>query len=716
MLLGNQITFSAAVNNATDTTVAWSVNGVVGGALKTGTITAAGVYTAPADLPTLANLQVSATSHADATKSGSATVTIQSDVSVALPAGGATVELGATRAFVAQVNSAAHPDTAVAWSLTGATCPLSCGRVDGNGNYTAPQILPLPTSLTLTARSVADASKSASTGITISSNFMLQLTVPQSVPVSGVATFIATMTPVPGSNPSMALAWNLSSSGCSGAACGTLAVVTIQSAGGNVTAVSASYTAPSTAPSPNSILVTVTPQADPTKAAQQSFAILGGGSGGVSVAVSPGTATRAINHRVTLTATVGGTANTDVTWNVNGVVGGNAASGLICVVGSNPCQAVMDSSAAQVDYLAPAAVPTPDPATVTAISAADATKSGSAQITVINHLVVTILPGSALVEPLGVQGFASTVLGTDNQNVIWQIRGTDCGVAGVCGGITSTGAYTAPSTPPVPDALQVVALSLEDPSQSGAADVTITTGANILTLHPSSVYAGAADGFTLKVLGSGFAPSSTGSGSVLLIGGTPRTTTCADFGQCTAEVTAAEVAVAGSVNVQVQNPDNTKSNAVTLLVEPPNVSDEVITLSAGAPDAIGKDIVVVEPTTAGVSVPGNDVDLDVAALGIFSVANNSCTLGGNPVTLTRPATGVAAADVCIFSESGLDTSMTYTVTGSGDVAVIAKQPVGLGIIRLTLQLPATAASSARTLFIQNTNLDKTAATGTLWVN
>jgi hypothetical protein len=125
---------------------------------------------------------------------------------------------------------------------------------------------------------------------------------------------------------------------------------------------------------------------------------------------------------------------------------------------------------------------------------------------------------------------------------------------------------------------------------------------------------------------------------------------------------------------------------------------------------------VVEPTTAGVSVPGNDVDLDVAALGAFSVANNSCTLGGNPVVLTRPASGVATAEVCIFAQSGLDASMTYTVTGPGDIAVISKQPLGLGIIRLTLQLPATAAASARTLFIQNTNLDKTAASGTLWVN
>ena len=67
------------------------------------------------------------------------------------------------------------------------------------------------------------------------------------------------------------------------------------------------------------------------------------------------------------------------------------------------------------------------------------------------------------------------------------------------------------------------------------------------------------------------------------------------------------------------------------------------------------------------------------------------------------------------SAGGLDTSMLYTVTGPGDLTVIAKQPAGLGIIHLTLQISAAAILGARTLFIQNTNLDKTAASGALEV-
>lgn len=538
------------------------------------------------------------------------------------------VELGATHAFLAVVSSGAHPDKSVLWNLSGASCPLLCGSVDASGNYTAPQILPASPNVTLTGRSLADSSKQVSAAVTITSNFLLQLSVPATVAASSTATFIATLKPVPGSNPSTVLSWSLSGSGCNGVLCGTLSVETEQSAGGNATASSASYAAPITSPTPNAIVVTVTPLGDPSKAVQQQFSIQGV-TAGISVTVSPATATRAINHHLTLSARVSGTANANVTWNVNGVVSGSPTVGQICVVGSNPCQVVTDGTALQVDYVAPAVVPTPDPVTVQAVSVADVTKSGTSQVTIINHVLVTVLPGSALLVPLGVQPFVASVLGTDNQNVVWQIQGAGCSVAGTCGAITPTGVYTAAGGAPTPDALQVVAISSEDPSQSGAANVTISTGVNILTLHPASVYAGAADGFTLKVIGTGFSASTSGSGAVLLIGGTARTTTCSTAEECTAPVKAADVALAGNVSVQVQNPGGTQSNAVSLIVAVPNASDDVISLSAGAPEVSGKDIVVVEPTTAGVSVAGNDVDLDVAALGTLSAANNSCTLGGN---------------------------------------------------------------------------------------
>jgi len=712
VLLGNQATFSAAVTNTTNTSVMWSVNGVAGGNAAVGLISSAGVYTAPADLPSPAAVQISATSQADTTKSGSATETVVSDITLSLAPNQASVELGATQLFQAAVTSSGHPDTTVRWSVSGAACASGCGSVSASGSYVAPQILPSPASVTLTTQSVADPSKQISVAVAITSTFSLQLAAPSGVPAGATATVVATLTPVPGSNPSNVLAWSLSGQGCSGSSCGTLTVITTQSAGGTAISDSATYTAPVAAPNPNAVTVTVTPQADPTKKAQATLAI----QPGVSISLSPFTATLAINHRVTLTAQINGSTNSGVNWSVNGVAGGSASLGQVCVVGSNPCQTMTSGTALQADYIAPGAVPSPDPVTVTVRSTADATKSASTQVTVINHVLVSVLPGSVTLAPLAVQGFTASVLGASNQNVVWQIQGTACSTAGACGMINALGTYTAPSIPPTPDAIQVVAISSDDTSQSGAASVTIFTGANILTLHPSSVYAGAAQGFTLQVDGSGFVASSPGPGSTLVIAGTARTTTCTSTLECTAPVTATDVAIAGSVSIQIQNPSGTASNVVSLVVAAPNISDAIIALSSSAPSVAVENIVVVDPTTAGVSVPGNDVDIDVAALGTFSTVNNSCALGGNPIPLVRPASGTATADICLFSESGLDTSMTYTVSGPGDITVISKQPAGLGIIHLTLQLPASAAPGARTLFIQNTNLDKTAASGALEVD
>ena len=82
VLLGNQVTLTATVSNTTDTAVIWSVNGVTGGNTTVGTITAAGVYTAPIDLPVPATVQITATSHADASKSGRAALTVTSDITL----------------------------------------------------------------------------------------------------------------------------------------------------------------------------------------------------------------------------------------------------------------------------------------------------------------------------------------------------------------------------------------------------------------------------------------------------------------------------------------------------------------------------------------------------------------------------------------------------------------------------------------------------------
>jgi hypothetical protein len=709
VLLGETLAFTASVSNTSDTSVIWSVNGITGGSPQAGTISADGLYMAPTDLPQGGTVQVTATSHADSSKFASVSVTVSSDVTVSISPGTVSVELGAAQTFRASISSNGKPDPALRWSLSGSSCPGSCGSVDANGNYNAPQILPGNANVTLTATSAADPSKQNSANVLITSDFPMQLSAPATVQPGVTAALVATMTPVPGSNPSSSLSWSLSGTGCSGSACGILTVTTTQSAGGNTIADTANYTAPVTAPQPDTVTVSVTPQADPTKRTQANIII----AQGAGLSISPATAPLAGNHRITLTASLNGAANNGLAWSVNGVAGGNATLGQICVVGSNPCQILASGNATQADYLAPGAIPATNPVSVTVTSVGNPSLSASAQITVINHVLVSVQPNNVTLPPLGVQGFTAAILGTDNQNVVWQIQGTGCTSSGLCGSITPAGTYTAPAAAPTPNALAVVAISQDDTSQSGSANITISNGANILSLHPASVYAGGADGFTVRVDGSGFALSQPGPGSLLQIGGTACVTTCDTANSCTAPVSSADVALAGNLSVQIVNPNTRTSNVVDLVIVAPGNGEDIVTLTSSSPAATGKDITVVEPTSAGLDTTDTSLDLEVAAIGMFTTSTNTCTLAGNPISLLRPSSGTAAADICLFSQAGFDTSMSYTVSGSGDVAVIAKQPAGLGIIHLTLQIPASAAPGARTLFIQNANLDRTAASGAL---
>jgi hypothetical protein len=129
------------------------------------------------------------------------------------------------------------------------------------------------------------------------------------------------------------------------------------------------------------------------------------------------------------------------------------------------------------------------------------------------------------------------------------------------------------------------------------------------------------------------------------------------------------------------------------------------------------DIVVVDLSTNGGSGASGNVSLNVAAIGAFNAATSSCTLGGSSVAIYRPATGTTTADLCVFSVSGLDTSFTYTINGPPvpDNTISNREPLGLGILHLTLQVPATAGPGPRTLFVENPNSDKVSGTGAIEV-
>jgi hypothetical protein len=169
--------------------------------------------------------------------------------------------------------------------------------------------------------------------------------------------------------------------------------------------------------------------------------------------------------------------------------------------------------------------------------------------------------------------------------------------------------------------------------------------------------------------------------------------------------------------VQLQNPDGTLSNTQTFVVLAPGSGTGTIPLTPSAPASTGNDIIVVELSTNGGSGASENVSLNIAAIGTYTVATSSCVLGGSPVIIQRPATGSGAADLCVFSVSALDPSFRFTISGrpTPDITVINREPLGLGILHLTLQVPATAAPGPRTLFVENPESDKAAGTGAIEV-
>lgn len=79
---GDALTFGVTVTGSSNTAATWSVNDVAGGAAATGTVDAAGRYTAPVVLPNPNTVTVKAVSAADPAKSDASSVTIMNPTPV----------------------------------------------------------------------------------------------------------------------------------------------------------------------------------------------------------------------------------------------------------------------------------------------------------------------------------------------------------------------------------------------------------------------------------------------------------------------------------------------------------------------------------------------------------------------------------------------------------------------------------------------------------
>ncbi|MHB8879232.1 MAG: hypothetical protein ACYC8T_36500, partial [Myxococcaceae bacterium] len=182
--------------------------------------------------------------------------------------------------------------------------------------------------------------------------------------------------------------------------------------------------------------------------------------------ISPSTATVMIGGLQTFAATVTGSPNTAVNWSVQEAGGGTVSGGT---------------------YTAPGTAGTYH---VVATSVADPTQSAIATVTVSATPVVSvsITPASTSLTGGGTQSFTATVSGTANTAVTWSVQPASGGGTIVPTG--NTAEYTAPMSP---GSYQVIATSVDDPTKSAAATVTVGLAA-APTVSGTVSYAGSKTG------------------------------------------------------------------------------------------------------------------------------------------------------------------------------------------------------------------------------
>src|SRR5581483_9755885 len=119
-------------------------------------------------------------------------------------------------------------------------------------------------------------------------------------------------------------------------------------------------------------------------------------------------------------------------------------------------------------YTAPASIVTPQKVTVTATSVADSILFGSAAVTLVPAVSVSVSPSSATLMGGQAQQFTAAVTNAANTAVTWSLNPN-------VGTITGSGLYTAPATIGVGQTVTVTATSVADGTKTATATVTLST-------------------------------------------------------------------------------------------------------------------------------------------------------------------------------------------------------------------------------------------------
>lgn len=325
------------------------------------------------------------------------------------------------------------------------------------------------------------------------------------------------------------------------------------------------------------------------------------------------------------------------------------------------------------------------------VTAADVANSGNATITVVNPapgggpsnaltLNITIQPNPAPTltgltpnsAPAGSGGFTLTVTGQNfvpGAEVRWngQLRPT-----------TFVNSTQLTAQIPASDLVNAgsALVTAVNPAPGGGSSNGLTFNIvapnpvpTLTSVAPSTVLAGSS-GFTLTVNGNGFTPS-----SVVYWNGSPRPTTFFSATQLFAQLTAADVAAAGTANVTVFNPapGGGTSNGVTV---------DIVQQLNPVPVLQG-----MSPT----SVSANDTDFTLTVFGSSFLPTSVVHFGGS----SRPTTFISAGEL-----RAQISAADITNPGFAKVTVFTPGPGGGGSNPLSFGINL-AGSGCRTICFQS---------------
>ena len=164
--VGLTVQFTGTVNGSNNPVVNWQVNGVAGGNSSVGTISTAGLYTAPTTIPSPAAVTVSAVAAASKSAVATATVTVIAAQTFTVTPTSPTIPAGGQQQFAVTVSGQTNPQ--VQWqvnSVPGGSA--ATGTISATGLYTAPLTPPAGGTVTITALGQGGLVGSGSTVATI---------------------------------------------------------------------------------------------------------------------------------------------------------------------------------------------------------------------------------------------------------------------------------------------------------------------------------------------------------------------------------------------------------------------------------------------------------------------------------------------------------------------------------------------------------------------